>query len=122
MSTITRRVAAMCGAAIATLAVIAWLSPLPDRVTDRDVYEATAASGIVPDCTDLHCFRVLVPWVLGSFPGDSLVKWKTYATLANASAAIGVWYLAITIGLSRRASVWAATLSLFGFGSLYTLH
>lgn len=113
--------AAFAGFAL-TLAVIAWASPLPDRVTDRDVYEATAAHGIVPDCTDLHCFRVLVPWTLGALPGASVVKWKVYAVLANAAAAIAVWHLSAVLALSLRARWLAAAFSLFGFGSLYTLH
>ena len=46
-------------ALFAALASIAWLAPLPDRTTDRGVYEATAQFGIVPDCSELHCFRVL---------------------------------------------------------------
>ena len=108
--------------ACTVLGVIAWASPDPGRVTDRDVYEATAARGIVPDCTDLHCFRVLVPWTLGALPGASLLKWKAYAAAANALAAVAVWYVALALGLSMSARWMAAALSLFGFGSLYTLH
>ena len=104
------------------LGLIAWASPLPDRVTDRDVYEATAAHGIVVDCTDLHCFRVLVPWVLGSLPGGSLLKWKAYAVIANTAAAFAVWQLCLAFGLSRRVCWIAAAFSLLGFGALYTLH
>ena len=54
---------------VVALAVIAYLSPEPDRVTDRPVYEATAQHFVVPDCADLHCFRVLMPWVLGFATG-----------------------------------------------------
>jgi hypothetical protein len=104
------------------LAVIAWRSPLPERVTDRDVYEATASRTIVPDCTDLHCFRVLVPWVLGSVPGGSDFKWKAYAVLANAGAAVTMFWLSLAWGLSHRAAWYAAAISAFGFGALYTLH
>jgi hypothetical protein len=104
------------------LGAIAWASPLPQRVTDRDVYEATAAHGVVYDCSDLHCFRVLVPWVLGPLPGPSIVKWKAYAVLSNAAAAVAVFSLSITFGLSRRAAWFASLGSAFGFGSLYTLH
>ena len=104
------------------LAAIAWLSPPPDRVTDRNIYEAAAARGIVPDCTDLHCFRVLVPWTLGALPGSSLPKWKAYAVLCNAAAAVALFRLCLTFGLSRRAAWLASTMSAFGFGSLYTLH
>src|SRR5262245_64226225 len=83
------------------LGVIAFFSPAPDRVTDRDVYEATARQGVVVDCSDLHCFRVLVPWVLGPLPGSSDFKWKAYAAACNASAAVAVFALCLTIGLGR---------------------
>jgi hypothetical protein len=104
------------------LAVIAWRSPDPGRSTDRQVYEATASRTVVPDCTDIHCFRVLVAWTLGSLPGESVVKWKTYAVLANTGAAAAVLILSLAWGLSLQAAVMAAVLSAFGFGSLYTLH
>ena len=104
------------------LASIAWLSPLPDHITDRDVYEATAARFIVPDCTDLHCFRVLVAWGLGSVPGPSIVKWKIYAVAANTAAAAAVFALSLAWGLSTRAATMATVMSALGFGSLYTLH
>lgn len=104
------------------LGAIAWASPLPRRVTDRDVYEASAAHVIVVDCSDIHCFRVLVPWVLGRLPGASIVKWKVYAVVANAAAAVAVFSLCLTFGLSRRTAWFASIGSAFGFGSLYTLH
>ena len=108
-----------CGAA---LALAAWASPSPDRVTDRKVYEAAAERVIVRDCSDLQCFRVLVPWVLGRLPGPSTLRWKAYAVASNTAAAAAVLGLCLTFGLSRRAAVIAALLSAFGFGSLYTLH
>ena len=114
--------AGVVAALVAALGVIAFLSPPPDRVTDRDVYEATAKSFIVPDCSDLHCFRVLVPWVLGPLPGSSDLKWKTYAVACNAAAAVAVFALCLTLGLSRRTAAFALAASAFGFGSLYTLH
>src|SRR5262249_43633020 len=77
-----RAAVTMTAAFAVALGALAWLAPLPDRVTDRDVYEATAARGIVPDCTDLHCFRVLVPWMLGPLPGPSIVKWRAYAAVS----------------------------------------
>jgi hypothetical protein len=104
------------------LAAIAWASPLPQRVTDRDVYEATAAHGLVYDCSDLHCFRVLVPWILAPLPGVSIVKWKAYAVVSNAAAGVAVFALCLTFGFSRRAAWFASIGSAFGFGSLYTLH
>lgn len=109
------------GVAVA-LAAIAWLSPDPGRVTDRGTYEASAALTIVPDCSDLQCFRVLVPWTLGRLPGPSILRWKSYAVVANTTAAIGVWLLCSVCGFSRRAAVLAGALSAFGFGSLYTVH
>lgn len=104
------------------LGAIAFASPLPDRVTDRDVYEATAAQLIVRDCGDLHCFRALVPWVLGRLPGPSVARWKAYAVVCNVAAALAVFALALTFGLSRRAAWLASAISAFGFGALYTLH
>ena len=91
------------------LGAIAWASPLPQRVTDRDIYEATAVHGVVDDCSDIHCFRVLVPWILGPLPGPSIVKWKAYAVASNAAAAVGVFCLSLTFGLSRRAA-WLASI------------
>ena len=91
-------------------------------MTDRDVYEATAAHGVVFDCSDIHCFRVLVPWLLAPLPGPSILKWKAYAVLSNAAAGVAVFALCFTFGLSRRAAWFASIGSAFGFGSLYTLH
>ena len=116
------RAVGLAVAMLAALAAIAWISPDPNRVTDRGTYEASAAQVIVPDCSDLQCFRVLVPWVLGRLPGSSIVRWKAYAVAANAAAAAGVWLLCVTLGFGGRAAGLAAALSAFGFGSLYTLH
>src|SRR5262249_15426160 len=104
------------------LALVAWASPAPGHVTDQRLYEATAAQVIVPDCSDLQWFRVLVPWVLGRLPGPSPLRWKAYAALANAAAAASVFALAMIFGLSRRGAAIAAALSASGFGSFYTLH
>jgi hypothetical protein len=109
-------------ALVLALGAIALLSPLPDRVTDRDVYEATAAHGIVRDCNDLHCFRALVAWTLGAVPASSTLKWRVYAVVCNAMGAIMVLQLCLTLGLSVRAAWTASLLSAFGFGALYTLH
>lgn len=110
------------GAIAALLVLVAWLAPAPDRVTDRDVYEATAARGIVPDCSDLHCFRVLVAWTLGTLPGPSAAKWKIYAAFANAGGAVAVSRLALALGLPPASALLSAIVSAFGFGSLYTLY
>ena len=104
------------------LGTIASLSPLPDRVTDREIYERTAAYRVVPDCNDLHCFRALVAWTLGAVPGPSTLKWRSYAVLCNAAAAFMVLQLCLTFGFSARAAWTASIISALGFGSLYTLH
>ena len=109
-------------ALLVALGAIAYLSPEPDRVTDRAVYERTAAEVVVPDCADLHCFRVLVPWLLGPLPGSSIAKWKVYAVAANAAAAVAVLALSLAWGLPMRAAAIAAALSAFGFGALFALH
>jgi hypothetical protein len=104
------------------LGAIAFLSPRPDRVTDRDVYEASARYHLIQDCTDLHCFRLLVPWTLGMLPGSSDLRWKSYAVVCNAAAAVWLFSLCTTLGLTRGAARFASTVTAFGFGSLYTLH
>lgn len=116
-----RRLAAFAAVAI-TLALVSAVAPTPDRVTDRDTYEATAANLVVPDCSDLQCFRVLVPWVLGRIPGPSVVKWKLYAVAANAGASFAIFDLCLIFGLSRRGARLAAAASAAGFGSFYTLY
>src|SRR5438132_10415777 len=45
-----RFLAGIFAAFVVPLAAIAWLSPEPNRVTDRAVYDATAARMIVVDC------------------------------------------------------------------------
>jgi hypothetical protein len=120
--TSTRSTLALFGGFAVALGVIAWASPHPDHVTDRGIYEATEAHVIVPDCSDLQCFRVLVAWTLGRLPGASAVKWKAYAAVANAAAAVAVWTLCVTFGMPRRAALMASAISAFGFGSLYTLY
>lgn len=121
MTSVKAYLAIWAGLAMA-LGLIAWASPLPQRVTDRDVYEATAAHGVVFDCSDIHCFRVMVPWLLGPLPGASIVKWKAYAVVANAAGGVAVFALCLTLGLSSRAAWFSSIASAFGFGSLYTLH
>lgn len=120
--TADRFTAALFAAFFIALMLVAWASPDPNRVTDRVVYEATAERVIVPDCSDLQCFRVLVPWVLGRFPGPSVFRWKAYAAMANAAAAAIVWLMCVGFGFSRRAALMASVISAFGFGSMYTLH
>jgi hypothetical protein len=104
------------------LAVAAVMAPEPAYATDRDLYETVARLTIVPDCGSLHCFRPLVPWVLGLLPGPSLLLWKLYAALLNAVAGVAVGRLALTFGVTARGAVIAAALSAFGFGAMFTLY
>src|SRR5262249_30088202 len=85
------KLAASFAACVVILGIVAAASPIPNRETDRDVYEATAARVVVPDCGDLQCFRVLVPWFLGRLPGPSVVKWKGYAVVCNAATLVAVF-------------------------------
>jgi len=57
------KLAACFAACVVILGVVAAVSPIPNRETDRDVYEATATRVVVPDCGDLQCF---VSWCPGS--------------------------------------------------------
>jgi hypothetical protein len=114
--------AGLFGVFLLVLLAIARLSPSPGRITDQGIYEASADQRIVPDCSDLQCFRILVPWTLGLFPGPSVWRWKIYAALCNAAAAAALLPLSLSFGLGRRAAILAAALSAAGFGSFYTLH
>jgi hypothetical protein len=121
MAAMTPRPLVLFAALAFALALIAFASPVLDRPTDRDAYEATASRFIVRDCADVHCFRVLVPWLLGPLPGASIVKWKAFAATANLFGAIAVYALSLSWGLSARGAAMAAAMSALGFGSLYTL-
>lgn len=103
------------------LGAIAAYAPAPSFRTDRDVYEAIGRQHVILDCSDLHCFRVLVAWMLDPFPGPSLLKWKSYAVLANAGAAVALGRLCITLGLSARTALLATWLAGLGSGPLLTL-
>lgn len=113
--------AAFLGLVVA-LGVIALVTPPTRMDSDRGNYEAIAERIIIPGCDQLHCFRVLVPWVLGGVPGESLEKWQAYAVICNAAAAIAVWLLCGAWRLPRKGAWYAAFASAFGFGSLYTLY
>lgn len=104
------------------LGAIAAVAPAPTYLTDSETYQKTGQMFIVPDCSDIHCFRVLVAWVLEPLPGPSFLKWKVYAVLANAGAAVALGRLCLILGLSTRSSNLATWLAALGFGSLYTLY
>ena len=103
------------------LAVIAALAPAPWYETDRDTYVQIGREYIVPDCSSLHCTRILVSWVVETLPGPSLVKWKAYAVLANAGAGVAVMAFAAALGFSSRSATLAGWISALGFGSLFTI-
>jgi len=113
-----RRWAAAAGLAAILGAIAAAASP--QRLPDSYYYERIAAQTIIPGCAEIHCFRPLVPWTLGLLP-PTVVKWKAYAVLCNAGAAIAVFDLCLLLGMTVRAALLAGSLSAFGFGSLYTL-
>ena len=106
---------------MAVLALVAFLAPLPTFVTDKDIYERMSRQWMIPNCDDLQCFRVVVPWTLGLLPGDGYIKWRTYAVVCQALAALlmGVWVK--KLGAGERAVAQVTWLTALGTGSLYTL-
>ncbi len=103
------------------LGLVAAAAPEPAS-SDRQVYESLGRHVVLPDCADGHCFRPLVAGVLEHVPGPSPVKWKVYAVLVNALAAIAVGRLCLVLGLSTRAGVLASWLYALGSGSLYSVY
>lgn len=115
------RVAVQFAALVLVLGVVAALAPAPWYLTDRDTYERVGREIIIPGCSDLHCFRIFAPAVIEQLPGPSLFKWKAYAVLANAVAAVMAGRLAIAFGLPAQVAILATWLSALGFGSFFTL-
>jgi hypothetical protein len=107
-------------ALLVVLAAVAVLAPPPGS-TDRGFYEQLGRELIVRDCADIHCFRPLVPGILEQLPGPSAFKWKAYAVIANAVAALAVGRFSLLIGLSAPAALAATWLAALGTGSLYSL-
>ena len=105
---------------VLALAVVGFIASRV-RLPDNRFYINASERMITPGCAEIHCFRVLVPWTIGALPGNWLFKWKAYAVLANAAAAITVFDLALFFGLTRRASIIAGALTAFGSGSFGTL-
>lgn len=92
----------------------------PDYVTDRDTYEQVGRQLIIPDCSNLHCTRVLVAWVIEQLPGESIIKWKAYSVLGNLLAAWGIYLLCRRFGLGGSAARAAAVMSALGPGAQLT--
>jgi hypothetical protein len=86
--------------------------------SDREIYERIGRQVADLDCHDVHCFRVLVAVALEHLPGPSLLKWKAYAVLAGAAAALAVGRLCLVLGLSGRLAILATWIAATGFGPL----
>lgn len=108
-------------AVAAALAVIATLAPSPWFVTERDIFQQIGRDLFIPDCSSLHCTRVLMSWILEQLPGPSLLKWKVYAVVGGTIAAIGTARLARHVGLPARVANGSAWLVAFGSGVQITL-
>lgn len=89
--------------------------------SDADVYRRIGQHVVVLDCSDVHCFRPLVAIVLEHLPGPSLLKWKAYAVVTIAAAALATWRLCLVMGLPARTAWLAAWLAAFGYGSLQSV-
>lgn len=92
----------------------------PSYETDRDTYEQVGRRIVIQDCSNLHCTRVLVAWVIEQLPGDSILKWKSYAVLGNLLGAWGIFALSRRFGLDLGASRAAAVMSALGPGAQLT--
>jgi hypothetical protein len=108
-------------AAVVVLGLVAWWSPAPFP-TDQLMMERVGQGVILPGCSDLNCFRILVPATLEALPGPSLPRWRTYAVLANAGAALAAGRLAIGLGLSVPVSILTLWLCALAAGSMATVH
>jgi hypothetical protein len=99
------------------LGAVAWVAQSPAS-SDSDVYQQIGRHGVVLDCHDVHCYRVLVAIVLEHLPGPSIVKWKAYAVLTDAAAALAIGRLCVVLGMSVRLAVLATWIAAVGFGPL----
>jgi hypothetical protein len=109
---------AAAGAAFVVLAAAAWLAP---HFPFNSPYEATADRIIIPNCGEVQCFRVLVPWIIGFVPIASVLKWKAFAVVFDLLASVAVFNLSAALGLSRRAATTAMMLTALGFGSMFEM-
>jgi|SoiMetStandDraft_5_1073268.scaffolds.fasta_scaffold07962_2 hypothetical protein len=105
----------------AVLGATAWLAPLPWWETDRDIYERMSREWVVPGCNDFHCFRPLVPWILGRIPGAPLLVWKSYAVLCQLGAAVAMMHWVRRWNVSESTARMTAWLTALGSGACYTL-
>lgn len=106
---------------LAILSLVAWLAPAPTP-TDQAMMEKVGQGVIVTGCAELNCFRILVPAVVESFPGPSLPRWRAYAVVANAAAAVATGRLALALGLAPNAVILTIWLAALGAGSFSTVY
>lgn len=103
------------------LGAVAALAQDPRWPTDKDRYELMSRHWFIPGCDDIHCFRPLVSWVLGTLPAGVAFKWKAYAVLCEAAAALAMGRLVRRMGASVRTADQVMCLTACGAASLYTL-
>lgn len=108
-------------AIVFVLGLVAWRAPAPVP-TDQLMMERVGQGVIVPGCADLNCFRILVPATLEALPGPSLFRWRTFAVLANAAAALATGRLALALGVAPGIAPLIVWLSALGAGSLSTIY
>jgi hypothetical protein len=102
------------------LGAIAAIAQTP-AAGDRDVYQTIGRQLVLLDCHDVHCYRLLPAPLIEYLAGPSLVKWRAYAVLTNAAAAIAVGRLCLVLGLSARAAGFATWIAAFGFGPMQSV-
>ena len=108
-------------ALFAAVAGVAFLAPPPWFNTDRHMYERVAGEIVIPYCSDLHCFRPLVPWLLGLVPGPAILVWKLYAVVFQVAAGVAMAAWARHAGASGSAIPQVAWLTALGAGACQTL-
>ena len=108
-------------AIVFVLGLVGWRAPAPVP-TDQLMMERVGQGVIVPGCADLNCFRILVPATLEALPGPSLLRWRTFAVLANAAAAVATGRLALALGVAPGIVPLIVWLSALGAGSLSTIY
>jgi len=102
------------------LGAVAIVAPAP-RSADSDIYQKIGRHVVVIDCADIHCFRILIAPIVEHLPGLSLAKWRTYAVVTNAAAALALGRLCFVLGLSSRAAAFATWISAFGLGPFQSI-
>jgi hypothetical protein len=108
-------------AMVAVLAVVLATAPEP-YPHDGERMQRVGQEVLIAGCSDLNCFRILVPALVESFPGPLLERWRWYAVLGNAAGAVAAGELALAFGLTRQAALLTMWLSAVGFGSMSTTY